>query len=144
MCCVLSACVTALLVVAAVRFLLRLLFSYQGWMYLSRKQQRNPPLYVKAWFLLVRALTSLGIVGHESRPGKPMLYSYQGALPTLPVPAVADTIKRYLRSVRPMMDDKEYTDMTELAKEFETGLAPKLQRYLWLKWLWSDNYVSDW
>ena len=20
----------------------------------------------------------------------------------------------------------------------------RLQRYLWLKWLWSDNYVSDW
>lgn len=32
----------------------------------------------------------------------------------------------------------------KLSKEFETGMAPRLQRYLWLKWLWSDNYVSDW
>ncbi len=34
--------------------------------------------------------------------------------------------------------------MCALSAEFETGIAPKLQRYLWLKWLWSVNYVSDW
>ncbi len=94
-------------------------------MYLDRKQIRNPPVHMKTWMLVVKSLTSLGIVGHESRPGRPMLYSYQGALPSLPVPSVADTLRRHLRSVRPLLDDREYAEMAELSTEFETGLAPR-------------------
>ena len=46
--------------------------------------------------------------------------------------------------MRPLLNDKEYDDLVELTAKFETSLAPRLQRYLWLKWIWSDNYVSDW
>ena len=35
-------------------------------------------------------------------------------LPKLPVPAVKDTLKRYLRSVRPLLNDQEYADMESL------------------------------
>ena len=63
-------------------------------MYLSREQQRNPPLHVVFWGLIIKALTSLHIIGTESKSGKPMLYSYQGALPSQPVPALADTMSR--------------------------------------------------
>lgn len=34
--------------------------------------------------------------------------------------------------------------MEKLAKEFQQGIAVKLQRYLMLKSWWSTNYVSDW
>lgn len=34
--------------------------------------------------------------------------------------------------------------MENLAKDFESTLASKLQRYLLLKSWWSTNYVSDW
>ena len=34
--------------------------------------------------------------------------------------------------------------MERLAKDFEKGIAKKLQRYLVLKSWWSTNYVSDW
>jgi carnitine O-palmitoyltransferase 1 len=51
---------------------------------------------------------------------------------------------RYLLSVRALLDDTEYGEMIELSHEFETSIAPRLQRYLNLKWFWSDNYVSDW
>lgn len=34
--------------------------------------------------------------------------------------------------------------METLAKNFETGIAKKLQLYLILKSWWSTNYVSDW
>lgn len=34
--------------------------------------------------------------------------------------------------------------MENLAKEFETTIGSKLQRYLKLKSWWSTNYVSDW
>lgn len=34
--------------------------------------------------------------------------------------------------------------MEDLAKEFESTIGSKLQRYLTLKSWWSSNYVSDW
>lgn len=34
--------------------------------------------------------------------------------------------------------------MEDLAKEFESTIGSKLQRYLTLKSWWSTNYVSDW
>lgn len=53
-------------------------------------------------------------------------------------------MQRYLRSVRPLLDDENYDRMTGLAKDFEQGLGKRLQRYLRLKHFWSKNYVSDW
>uniref|UniRef100_A0A673ATU1 carnitine O-palmitoyltransferase n=1 Tax=Sphaeramia orbicularis TaxID=375764 RepID=A0A673ATU1_9TELE len=75
---------------------------------------------------------------------KPLLYSYQGSLPNLPLPTTKDTVKRYLESVRPLMDDTQFERMTKLATEFETTLGNRLQWYLKLKALWAANYVSDW
>ena len=46
--------------------------------------------------------------------------------------------------MRPLVNDSEYDELVELSAEFETSIASRLQRYLWLKWIWSDNYVSDW
>uniref|UniRef100_A0A668RTX4 Choline/carnitine acyltransferase domain-containing protein n=1 Tax=Oreochromis aureus TaxID=47969 RepID=A0A668RTX4_OREAU len=73
-----------------------------------------------------------------------MLYSYQSSLPHLPVPAIQDTVSRYLESVRPLLTDLEFKRMTDLANEFESNLGNRLQRYLKLKALWATNYVSDW
>ena len=53
-------------------------------------------------------------------------------------------IFRHLRSMRPLLDDREYEEMVKLSAQFENTIASRLQRYLWLKWIWSDNYVSDW
>uniref|UniRef100_A0A672G4K5 carnitine O-palmitoyltransferase n=1 Tax=Salarias fasciatus TaxID=181472 RepID=A0A672G4K5_SALFA len=75
---------------------------------------------------------------------KPMLYSFQNSLPRLPVPSVKDTCKRYLESVRPLMEDEQYERMKGLAKDFEKNLGPRLQWYLKLKSWWASNYVSDW
>uniref|UniRef100_A0AAQ6A2P0 carnitine O-palmitoyltransferase n=1 Tax=Amphiprion ocellaris TaxID=80972 RepID=A0AAQ6A2P0_AMPOC len=75
---------------------------------------------------------------------KPMLYSFQNSLPRLPVPSVKDTCRRYLESVRPLMDDEQFERMKGLAKDFEKNLGPRLQWYLKLKSWWASNYVSDW
>ncbi|XP_061628499.1 carnitine O-palmitoyltransferase 1, liver isoform isoform X4 [Phyllopteryx taeniolatus] len=75
---------------------------------------------------------------------KPMLYSFQNSLPRLPVPPVKDTSRRYLESVRPLMDDEQFKRMKGLAKDFEMNLGPRLQWYLKLKSWWASNYVSDW
>ena len=55
---------------------------------------KNPPLHIRLWFNVAAALTSLRLLGHPTRRGKPMLYSYQGAMPTMPLPSVRDTLKR--------------------------------------------------
>ncbi|XP_078041782.1 carnitine O-palmitoyltransferase whd isoform X2 [Augochlora pura] len=124
-----------LVVIYAMRYTLKLLLMYKGWMYESREKGTKLSRATKTWTSLVK----LFIIWH-----KPMLYSFQGSLPRLPLPSVADTMKRYLRSVRPLLDDENYARMETLAKEFEKGIGVKLQRYLVLKSWWATNYVSDW
>lgn len=51
---------------------------------------------------------------------------------------------RYLRSVRPLLDDSNYEKVVRQAEEFQNGIGKKLQWYLWLKSWWSNNFVSDW
>uniref|UniRef100_A0A8D1SHM1 carnitine O-palmitoyltransferase n=1 Tax=Sus scrofa TaxID=9823 RepID=A0A8D1SHM1_PIG len=75
---------------------------------------------------------------------KTMLYSFQTSLPRLPVPAVQDTVSRYLESVKPLMKEAEFKRMTALAQDFAVSLGPRLQWYLKLKSWWATNYVSDW
>lgn len=75
---------------------------------------------------------------------RPLLYSYQGALPRLPLPSVGETIDRYLRSIQALCDDDEdYQRKTKLAYEFRDGIARKLQKYLIFKSWWASNYVSN-
>jgi len=122
-----------LTVATLLKYSLRLLFMYRGWMYETRTRKMS--LKTKLWMLLVKILTSIS---------RPQLYSFQSMLPTLPLPSVEDTTRRYLRSVRPLLDDEDYARMERLADEFQKTLGPRLQRYLWLKSWWTTNYVSDW
>ncbi|XP_015980819.1 carnitine O-palmitoyltransferase 1, muscle isoform [Rousettus aegyptiacus] len=110
---------------------LKLLLSYHGWMF---EMHGQTSYFTKVWAICVRLVSS----------GRPMLYSFQTSLPKLPVPSVSDTIRRYLESVRPLLDDKEYHHKEALAKDFQNKMAPRLQKYLILKSWWATNYVSDW
>ena len=120
--------------------MLKGLYSYQGWMTEGRGKKS---LKTRIWGVLVWCLSGRN----------PLLYSFQGtfeqqfltkfcfwgvitwqncslfqgSLPKLPVPAVKDTLKRYLRSVRPLLNDQEYADMESLATEFESTIATRLQ-----------------
>lgn len=133
-CCV-TGLVFWLLICYTMRYTLKLLFMYKGWMYESRAKGRKISLKTRLWAGAVKVLSTWNT---------PLLYSFQGSLPRLPLPAVKDTMQRYLRSVRPLLDDENYNRMTELANEFESGIGNKLQRYLKLKSWWATNYVSDW
>nr|XP_057917358.1 carnitine O-palmitoyltransferase 1, liver isoform-like isoform X2 [Doryrhamphus excisus] len=120
-----------LLLIFTMRLCLKQLLSYHRWIFEQHGKMSNT---TKVWVALVRIFSGR----------KPLLYSYQGSLPNLPLPAIKDTLKRYLESVRPLMDDAEYERMTNLAGEFESRLGNRLQWYLKLKSLWAANYVSDW
>lgn len=104
-------------------------------MYESREKGSRISMQTKIW----AAVTKLFFIWNT-----PGLYSFQNSLPTLPLPSVHDTTQRYLLSVRPLLDDQNFKRMELLANEFETTIAPRLQKYLTLKSWWSANYVSDW
>jgi len=119
----------------AVRNLLKLLFQYKGWMYEQRGRGSKASIATRLWYSAVKLLSGWN---------RPMLYSFQGSLPSLPLPKLDDTMQRYLRSVRPLRDDENYLRLERLANEFKDGIGRKLQRYLVLKYWWASNYVSDW
>ncbi|KAF2879155.1 hypothetical protein ILUMI_27007 [Ignelater luminosus] len=124
-----------LAVIFTLRYILKLLLMYKGWMYEARGRGRSVSMPTKLWLVFVKIFSGWNT---------PRLYSFQGSLPRLPLPSLNDTMTRYLRSVRPLLDDENYERMVRLAAEFEEGIGVKLQRYLWLKSWWSTNYVSDW
>ncbi|XP_022102558.1 carnitine O-palmitoyltransferase 1, liver isoform-like isoform X2 [Acanthaster planci] len=120
-----------LAIIFTLRFILKRLLSYRGFMYEVRGKVS---IQTKIWAMLLKCFVTR----------KPRLFSYQNALPNLPLPSLHDTMRRYLLSVRGFLNDEEFEQMELLVKDFEVGLGPRLQRYLRLKWLWSVNYVSDW
>lgn len=125
-----------LLKATLLRYYLKFLLMYKGWMYESRSAG-GYSLLSKIW------LVNLKLLFRFSR--KPQLYSYQSSLPRLPLPDLKDTIQRYLRSIKPLCTSEEhYKDVERKAIEFQNGIGPKLQRYLHLKSWMSTNYVSDW
>ncbi|ORX98578.1 acyltransferase ChoActase/COT/CPT [Basidiobolus meristosporus CBS 931.73] len=76
------------------------------------------------------------------------MYRYQSSIPKLPVPKLEDTCQKYLKSVRPLLDDQAYAN-TELAvKDFlkPGGQGEELQKRLLAKA--NDpkvvNWLEDW
>ncbi|KAL3318411.1 hypothetical protein Ciccas_002919 [Cichlidogyrus casuarinus] len=113
------------------QYSLKFLFSYQRWIY---EVHSGPSLRTKIWAFFVYML----------RGGNPGLYSYQSCLPYLPVPAVNDTLRRYIRSVQPLLSKNELDHVTTMAEEFKKKDAKRLQFYLKMKYFWARNYVTDW
>ena len=69
----------------AMRYTLKFLLMYKGWMYESREKGRSISASTKLWAAATRVFSSWN---------KPGLYSFQGSLPRLPLPTVHDTMQR--------------------------------------------------
>jgi len=124
--------VAALLGVALVqRLWMRLLLNYHGWMYESK-----PSMMTMVWGLCLRGF----FLGQR----QPLLYSFQNAMPRQPVPALKDTLEKYLRSVKPLLSKEDYDEAEGEGKRFIEGEGIKLQGLLVLKSWFAANYVSDW
>lgn len=74
-----------LTVIYILRYTLKMLFMYKGWMYESRGRGSSVSLKTRIWLVFVKIFS-----GWNS----PKLYSYQGSLPRLPLPALHDTMTR--------------------------------------------------
>ncbi|XP_069018130.1 carnitine O-palmitoyltransferase 1, liver isoform isoform X2 [Embiotoca jacksoni] len=118
-------------IIMIMRNVLKCLLSWHGWMH---SRHGSVSWSTRVWMVLVKVFSGR----------KPMLYSFQNSLPRLPLPSVKDTCRRYLESVRPLMEDEQYERMKGLTEDFEKNLGPRLQWYLKLKSWWASNYVSDW
>ena len=59
-------------------------------------------------------------------------FAYQNSLPKLPIPSLEETTSKYLRSLRPLLSEKELTVVEEQIKDFikPSGLGNLLQQRL--------------
>jgi hypothetical protein len=127
-------CSLVLMLVVALmqRLFMRALLNYRGWMY-----EKKPSVVTLIWGGLLRAF----FYGQRS----PLTFSFQSAMPRLPVPALADTMKRYLRTVKPLLSEDEYAKTEKEARDFmKSTSAKKCQAILHMKSWLAGNYVSDW
>lgn len=67
------------------RYTLKLLLMYKGWMYETRGKGSKVSLTTRIWGVATK------ILSNWNTPG---LYSFQGSLPRLPLPSVRDTTQR--------------------------------------------------
>lgn len=68
------------------------------------------------------------------------------SLPHLPVPKLNDTLNKYLKSVRPHLNDHEFAVTSNLVKDFVTegGVGQKLQSLLEKRAQEHINWLEDW
>ncbi|ELW48097.1 Peroxisomal carnitine O-octanoyltransferase [Tupaia chinensis] len=57
-------------------------------------------------------------------------FQYQDFLPSLPVPSLGETLKKYLESVKPFANEEEYKKTEEIVQKFQNGIGEKLQQKL--------------
>ncbi|XP_025283437.1 carnitine O-palmitoyltransferase 2, mitochondrial isoform X1 [Canis lupus baileyi] len=55
---------------------------------------------------------------------------FQDSLPRLPIPKLEDTIKRYLRAQKPLLDDGQFRKTEQFCKSFENGIGKELHEQL--------------
>eukprot|EP01062_Namystynia_karyoxenos_P028413 TRINITY_DN2152_c0_g2_i1.p1 TRINITY_DN2152_c0_g2~~TRINITY_DN2152_c0_g2_i1.p1 ORF type:complete len:838 (+),score=323.43 TRINITY_DN2152_c0_g2_i1:102-2615(+) len=122
------------------RAFLRVLLSYHGWMVGGR----HPTMTTKIWGALLKYL----YIKRGFLAGKPLLYAFQGALPSLPLPKVEATLQGWLNTVQPLLTPEQFEEKKKAVADFlgekGNGVAYQLQKYLWLRSLVARNYVSDW
>ncbi|AAS50490.1 AAR124Cp [Eremothecium gossypii ATCC 10895] len=86
----------------------------------------------------------------QQRPGfKGVTFAQQGKLPSLPVPALGETLQRYLQSVEPLCgSQEELARQRELCAEFEAGAGQELHARLeafardkrnWMSEFWDNQ-----
>ncbi len=129
------AAVLGFIVLAAVqRLVLQQLLSFKGFLYLEHG--KPVPLHIKAWFFVTRLLVGAG----------PRMYSFQSALPPLPVPPLQQTTETFLKYARALhgASSEKFQLLEKQAATFMKVEGPRLQRYLHFKWLVSPNYMTDW
>ncbi|KOO34715.1 carnitine o-acetyltransferase [Chrysochromulina tobinii] len=74
------------------------------------------------------------------------LFPTQAELPPLPLPALSDTLARYLKAVKPLLTETEYTHTRAVVADFgrESGDGMALQTFLEEKADSERNWMEEW
>ncbi|XP_047515604.1 carnitine O-acetyltransferase-like isoform X1 [Pieris napi] len=102
---------------------------------------------IKIWnskgFTLEPYITSLQLVSNYTST-KPAPNSQN--LPQLPVPKLEDTVNKYLKTVRPFLNENEFSNTSKLMNNFasEGGIGQKLQSLLENRASKHTNWLEEW
>ncbi|XP_019640774.1 PREDICTED: carnitine O-acetyltransferase-like [Branchiostoma belcheri] len=82
--------------------------------------------------------------GARLPPGR--IVAHQSSLPPLPVPDLSQTLQKYLKVVRPLVDDNAFQKTKQLVEEFGKpgGLGESLQAKLQRRAQERQNWLDDW
>ncbi|XP_018426342.1 PREDICTED: carnitine O-acetyltransferase [Nanorana parkeri] len=71
--------------------------------------------------------------------------AHQEALPHLPVPALQQTLDKYLLALKPLISQEEWSQTNQMVEEFRTsGVGERLQKGLERRAKKTENWLSDW
>lgn len=81
-------------------------------------------------------------------------FEYQSNLPRLPIPELADTLSKWIKTCEPFATENDIKELKDIAKDFEDGLGPVLQSRLqayektqtnsWLEAWWLQMAYLNW
>lgn len=130
------------LIVSFERFLLRVLLSWTGYLYIIRRGKGKSPSALDRVKLLVwtRLVSVLSANWWSSGT-----YTFQGCLPRMSVPKLEDTVRRYLESMEPVLAEKDMASLRTSAASFlASPVSRKLQSRLVRRSWFLNNYVTPW
>ncbi|XP_055128820.1 peroxisomal carnitine O-octanoyltransferase isoform X3 [Symphalangus syndactylus] len=71
-------------------------------------------------------------------------FQYQDSLPSLPVPSLKESLKKYLESVKPFANQEEYKKTEEIVQKFQSGIGEKLHQKLLERAKGKRNWLEEW
>uniref|UniRef100_A0AC34QNZ1 Choline/carnitine acyltransferase domain-containing protein n=2 Tax=Panagrolaimus sp. JU765 TaxID=591449 RepID=A0AC34QNZ1_9BILA len=108
------------------KFMKYFIFSYKRFLF-----EKKPSLLTKLWAFCRHWLVR-----------NPKLNSCDDLLPNLPLPALKDTVRRYLDSMEPLLSKDEFENLKEMSENFLKNEGRKLQFYAKIWRLFNSNYVT--
>lgn len=72
-------------------------------------------------------------------------FSFESALPKLPVPSLDSTLDKYLRSVQPFVTDEEFSRTRSICENFKKSpRVQELQRMLLKRAEEKQSWMAEW
>ena len=90
----------------------------------------------------IAGLTKVSITTYHPQGPKGDMLKYQSSLPKLPVPPLHQSLQKYLKAVRPLLNEEEFEKTSKAVQEFRRKDGIKLQKALEERAKIHDNWVS--
>ncbi|KAH9262844.1 hypothetical protein BASA82_000136 [Batrachochytrium salamandrivorans] len=126
------------MIVAAERFLLRVLLSFGPQFIQMSRSSTGSAWLVSLWKMVIGSFLLLG------SPDENNIAATQLCLPSQPVPWLRQTVDKVLKSVEPVLSELEFATLTKLGKEFLRSEGIRLNLYLRCRAFLVSNYCTPW